>query len=55
MRLDKARLLESCMGRKGMGPERNKPDKGWSLVEVFATGIKMKSSESFLRANQGLG
>ena len=32
----------------------NKPDKGWSPVEVFATGIIMESSESFLRANQGV-
>ena len=38
-----------------MGAGRNKPDKGWSPVEVFATGIIMESSESFLRANQGPG
>ena len=34
-----------------MGAGRNKPDKGWSPVEVFATDIIM---ESFLRANQGV-
>ena len=54
MRLDKARLIGK-LGRKGMESERNKPDKGWSPVEVFATGIKMESSESFLRAIQGPG
>ena len=53
MRLDKARLIGK-LGRKGMESERNKPDKGWSPVEVFATGIKMESSESFVRANQGV-
>ena len=53
MRLDKARLFGK-LGRKGIGAGRNKPDKGWSPVEVFATGIKMESSESFLRVNQGV-
>ena len=49
MRLDKARLIGK-LRRKGMGAGRNKPDKGWSPVEVFATGIKMESSESFCKS-----